>query len=187
MQSLEFIEKTISDFSIKRIAILFLLLALGVIATVSYELTTSTFRLDKFLKASELLVELEPLISSKNELVRDSAEEIIEQVQAILLQEQNSNIGLTTEEQRWALVILMSVPWILFSLAGIYEAFAKEPDWAYGVIGCWAIAFLFGWASFYIPTEIHWFYRYIVIPILSYGVLTTFFYSIADNDEGDGT
>lgn len=187
MQSLEFIEKTISDFSIKRIAILFVMLALGVIALVSYELTTSTFRLDKLLKVSELLVELEPLLSSENEFVSSSAQEIVEQVQEIILNEQNTNIGLTSDEQRRALVILMSVPWLLFSLTGFYEAWKKEPDWGYGVIGCFVLAFLFGWASYYIPTDIHWFYRYIVIPILSYGVLATIFYSIADDDEENGT
>lgn len=187
MHILDFIDKTITEFSAKRIAILFGILALGVIAIVSYELTTSKFRLDKYQQAAELLVTLGPLLESSSESVRLSAQEMAEDVKAILLKEINTQSGLSAEEHRKALVLLMSLPWVIFSLSGIVELFQGAKDWAYGVLGCLFLAFFFGFASYYVPPDLHWFYRYLVIPFLTYGVTLSIFYILSGDDEEKST
>lgn len=183
MQIIDFIDKTITEFSAKRVAILFGVLALGVIAIVSYELTTSQFRLEKYQKASELLATLGPLLESSNESVRLSAQEMATDVKAMLLKEITAQSGLNPDEHRKALVILMSVPWIIFSFVGIVGLFQGVKDWAYSLLGCLFLAFVFGFASYYVPPNLHWFYRYLVIPFLTYGVTLSIFYALSDDDE----
>ena len=183
MQILDFIDKTITEFSGKRVAILFGILALGVIAIVSYELTTSKFRLDKYQQAAELLSTLGPLLDSSNESVRLSAQEMTEDVKAILLEGISTQSGLSPEEHRRALVLLMSMPWIIFSLIGIVELFQGVKDWAHSLLGCLFLAFVFGFASYYVPPDLHWFYRYLVIPFLTYGVTLSAFYVLSNDDE----
>ncbi|SFX42114.1 hypothetical protein [Marinospirillum alkaliphilum] len=183
MQILEFLEKTISELSAKRVAVICATLAVGIIGIVSYELATSTFRLDKYQKAADLLSSLEPLLESRNETVRSSAQEMAANVKSIMLNEPGESFGLTSDQHRIALVILMSVPWIILSFVGIIEKFKGDPDWAYGLVGCLFLAFLFGFASYYVPSDLHWFYRYVAIPFVTYAVALSLFYAVSDDDE----
>lgn len=58
----------------------------------------------------------------------------------------------------------------------------QEPDWQYGLFGCLFLAAVLGGVGYVLPTDILWFYRYLVIPLVVYSALLGLFY-VAGDDE----
>lgn len=161
------------------LAVVFLFL-IGMV--VVYEIQTSQFQLTRLSRVTELLTELEPLTQADSpeiqRLARSAAAELA------LAMERDSEVGSTPIDPRILLAILLSAPWAILSLVGFGEAVQGVSDWYYGTLGCLLIGGVFGVIGYAIPVDIHWFYRYVCLPILLTGTTLFTFWAIG-NAEGD--
>jgi hypothetical protein len=158
-----------------------IVLLLGILAVVSFEIQTSQFELDKLSKSADLLIKVEPLTRSKDENIKKLSDLVIFELSEILT-EKKSDSQLSIEPAI-LLALLLGLPWVAMSFVGIGEAFQGESDWYYGTIGALTIGFIFGFIGYLIPTNIHWFYRYVVMPIIITGTTLFLFYKLGDKDE----
>lgn len=152
-------------------------------AVVSFEIHTSQFELEKLTKAADLLVKVEPLTKSESDSVKKLSDLVIQELNEILSEEKPSSE--LPFEPPVLLSLLLGLPWVAMSLIGIGEAFQGESDWYYGTIDTLIIGGIFAFIGYSIPTDIHWFYRYVVMPIVITGATMFLFYMVGDDDESN--
>ena len=99
-----------------------------------------------------------------------------------MLAETQGTAALSPGGHRIALALIVGLPWLVLSVVGLVEAVRRNPDWQYGFFGCLALAILLGGVSFGIPTDVHWFYRYVVFPLAIYSALLGFFFVAGEED-----
>lgn len=153
------------------------------LALIIFLIETGDTELETYAKAAVVLKNLEDLASSNNQDVVSASETIAGQVKDIVASAADTDRLLSEGGHRTALALVMGLPWAAFSLVGIVEGIRREPDWEYGFLGCLALAALLGIGAYAIPTDIHWFYRYLLIPIGVHLLLGVFF--VACDDEAD--
>jgi len=181
MSEISEIIKTVTSLTAKKAAVLGVLMLFLIGAVVSFEIHTSQFQLDKLSRISAVLKGLAPLVSSDSKEVSTVAKKLVSELNLVL--EQESVADPTPTDPRVLLVLLLSSPWLILALVGVGEALEGESDWYYGVAGCLFIGLMLGLLGYSVPTEIHWFYRYVCIPIFLTGVLLFIFYAIGDDKD----
>lgn len=184
---LELISKFASNLNRRSLAAIAIAVAFAILVTVAHEIFTSRLALDKYASAASLLRDLDFLTRSENEAVSSSANQILREVESIVKGAAEEHQRLSPTQHRIALAFVMGFPWVALSLVGVVEAFRHEPDWEYAVFGCLFLGLLIGSTAYFIPPSMHWFYRYIFIPVLTYSVMLSVFYAVADDDNKDGT
>ena len=157
---------------------------LGLVVAI-YLIETADTELERYAKAAAVLKDLEGVMTaSGNPDVISASETIAERVTDIVAEATETDESLSDGWHRAILALVMGLPWAVFSMVGVVEGTRRESDWEYGLFGCIALAVLLGGAGYAVPPEIHWFYRYLLMPIAAYGVLGGVFLA-AGNDEAD--
>ena len=154
---------------------------------VAYAWWAPLFELEKYrkgVKGVEILRDVnEIMLSSEDPELRALSLEITDRVRR-LLEVVKSESMLSDFDERFAVALIMAVPWAVFSLAGVVEALRREPDWEYGLFGCLAISAVLGIGSYYlVPTDIADLHRYLVIPFFFHSGLATIFYIVGNLEE----
>lgn len=165
----------------RKLVIVLVLALAGGVGVVVYEIETSNFAMAKYAKAAAVLKDLEASSASTNEGIAAAANLIVERV-GELLEETGADPGLSESGHRIALAMTVGLPWLVFAVTGVVEAVRREPDWQYGLFGCLALAVLLGGVAYSIPTQVHWFYRYVVFPFVVYSGLLGLFFAAGDED-----
>ena len=99
---------------------------------VAYEIETAHLALNKYGKATDILKDVDALMSSSNDPTIVSALEIIAaNIQNILAETGEIDRSLTTTQHRVALMLILGLPWAVLSILGIREGIRREPDWQY--------------------------------------------------------
>ena len=166
----------------RQMVVLLVVMALTLGGVVVYEIQTSNFQLQKYATATMVLKDLDILASSDNVGIASSADAIVKRISEILA-ETHADPSLSQSQHRIALALTLGLPWVVFSVAGIVEALRREPDWHYGFFGCLFLAVVLGSVGYMIPTDIHWFYRYLVVPVVVIAALLGLFYVAGEDDE----
>lgn len=142
------------------------LLGLGVAV---YLIETADTELEQHARAAAILKDLEVVMTaSENPDVVSAAATIARRVKEIVAEATEANGSLSEEGHRVVLALIMGLPWAVLSLIGIVEGVRRESDWEYSLFGPLALAALFSAVAYAIPVEIHWFYRYVLIPVAVY-------------------
>ena len=79
--------------------------------------------------------------------------------------------------------MIMGLPWLLLSIIGVVEGVRRVEDWQYGLFGFMALAALFGGVAYMVPTDVHWFYRYVLFPLATYSVLVALLFMVGNDDD----
>ena len=148
---------------------------------VAYEIETANFALEKYARAAAILKDLDAVSSSTNEGIAAATDLVAERV-GELLATARADPSLNENQHRVALALIASLPWLVLSAIGVLEAVRRVPDWQYGLFGCLALAALLGSVGYYIPTDVHWLYRYVVFPLVTYSALLGLFFAVGDED-----
>ena len=141
----------------------------------------ANFALERYAKAAEILKDVESTSRSMNEDIASASELVAARV-GELLGERRAAPALSASRHRVALALIVGLPWLVMSVVGVVEAVHREPDWQYGLFGCLALAILLGGVGYAVPTEVHWFYRYLVFPLVRYSALLVLFFVAGDAD-----
>ena len=168
-------------FTTTKLLIILVLAVVGGLAVVVYEIETANFALEKYARAAAVLKDLDAVSSSTNEGVAAAADLVTDRVGELLAMAR-ADPSLTENQHRLALALIASLPWLILSIIGVVEAVRREPDWQYGWFGCLALATLLGGVGYHIPTDVHWFYRYVFFPLATYSALIGLFFAVGDED-----
>ena len=155
---------------------------IGVLAVVIFEIQTANFALEKYARATAILKDLDGLSSSEDARIAPLADSLVDRV-ATILSETQANPSLSATGHRLALVMIMGLPWLILSTIGVVEAVRRVEDWQYGLFGFLALAALFGGVAYMVPTDVHWFYRYLLLPLATYSVVVTSLIVIGNDDD----
>ena len=150
---------------------------LGVVA---FEIQTANFVLEKYARSTAILMDLDALSSSDDPRIGPLADSLVEGIENILSEHQ-ADPSLSDTQHRIALAMIMGLPWLVLSIIGIVEGVRRVADWQYGLFGCLALAALLGGTAYMVPTGLHWFYRYVLLPLATYSVLVGLLYMISDD------
>ena len=173
---------TQGPFTTKKLLIILAITVLAGLSVVSYEIQTANFTLDKYAQATAILKDIDALSSSQDTSIAVLADAMVVSIEEIL-SETEADPSLSEFQHRLALTLIIGLPWLLLSIIGIVEGVRRVPDWQYGLFGCLTLAALLGGIAYTIPTDIHWFYRYILIPLATYSFLVALFYAAGDDDD----
>ena len=177
---------TRGPFTARKLVVVLVLAVTGGLGVVVYEIETASFALDKYGRVATMLKDLESTSRSTNESIASSTALIADELEE-LLAGTGAPSALSVREHRIALALIVGLPWLVLSIVGIVEGVRREPDWQYGFFGCFALAVLLGAVAYVIPTEVHWFYRYVVFPFAVYSGLVGLFYAAGKEDvESEG-
>lgn len=174
---------TRGPITIKTLAVMLVVGVAAGLGVVGYEIETANFALEKYARAAGVLKDLDAVSSSKDSRIGSAADVIVGRVEDILA-ETRPDPSLSESQHRMALALILGLPWAVLSIAGIVEAVRREPDWQYGLFGCLFLAALLGSVAYYVPTDIHWFYRYLLIPLVVYSALLGMLF-VAGDDEAE--
>ena len=82
----QFVEKFVTDFSWKRLAIFFSFLGLVVLTFILYEWQTASNELNRYERATSILLQIEPLLDSKNSVVVETSKELVDNLKLVIKQ-----------------------------------------------------------------------------------------------------
>ena len=172
---------TRGPLTVTKLVVILVVVVAAAGGVVAYEIQTANFELDKYAKTATLLKDLDALSLSENSSIATTADIIVGRV-ARILEEHQADRSLSEGQHRVALALILGLPWAVLSMTGIFEGIRKEPDWYYGLFGCLFLASVLGSIGYYLPTDIHWFYRYVVIPLVILTTLLGLLYVAGDDD-----
>jgi hypothetical protein len=154
----DWIEKFVTDFSWKRLVLLFLLILLVTAAFIIYESLTSSFQLAKYERTVQLLIDLEKLSETDDDVV----EGIKDNISYGLYQTTSQvNIGMVLEApnaRRILQALVAASIWIIVVLATIPGTLRGEKKSRDLMLGCGVIGILVAVGAILIPpTWPRWF------------------------------
>lgn len=179
MNFLEFLDRTIIDPSPRRLVIVLSTLLICILLAISYEITTASLTIEKHSKSINILKDLDTLISSKNKEISETSKVILSNIQKDLITKPQEN----SDNSRLVLPLIMAIPWLIAAIFSIIEARKKQPDWEYGLLGCVVLTAIFGGTSYFVPTDLHWFFRYICIPLFTFTIVGITFYKLGNDKQ----
>ncbi len=157
----QFLEKFVTDFSWKRLALFFSFLSLVIFVVVAYEWYTSSYELTKYKAAVEILKELEPLIKSEHMEISEPAKSISSNILKAVQNQGIANAVELTFSPRISQAIFAGLPWLLFLLlylpSAVKEGQGEAVNATIGFAIFCAIAAVVGAA---IPTDLNNWIRY---------------------------
>ncbi len=112
----QFIEKFVTDFSWRRLTIVFSILSILTAAFFLYEWQTSTNELARYERSTQVLKELNALINSENEEINESAKIINSRIQEVVKKDDiTSKLELSVSSE-FAQIFFAILPWLLIAL-----------------------------------------------------------------------
>lgn len=172
---------TRGPFTRRKLALTLIVAVVAGLGVTMYEIETASFALEKYAKAASILKDLDAVSSSKNSDVVAVAAVTTDRLREILA-ESHADRSLSDAEHRVALALILGLPWVVLSVIGVVEGVRREPDWQYGLVGCLFLAAILGGVGYWLPTDLHWFYRYLVTPLVIYLSLLGLFYAAGTDD-----
>ena len=173
---------TRGPFTAKKLGVVLALAIAGGVAVVVYEIQTANFALYKYARAAAILKDLEEASTSTNVGIASAAGVVADRV-GELLAETGADPSLSETDHRVALALIVGLPCLVMSIVGVVEGLRREPDWQYGLFGCLALALVLGGVAFGVPTEMPWFYRYVLFPLAVYAGLVALFLTAEGEDD----
>ncbi len=158
----QFVEKFITDFSWKRLAIFFSFLGLLVLTFVLYEWQTSSYELSRYEKATSILLQIEPLLDSKNSDVVEASKKLVINLTSVIEKKDifsNLEISISPKVSQ---IFFGLLPWIIIVIILIPSEVVKgNKNDAANMFGGFAIVIFFlGLLISFIPVEWNNWIRY---------------------------
>jgi hypothetical protein len=149
----QFIEKFVTDFSWRRLTIVFSFISIIAASFVLYEWQTSAYELARYERSTLVLKELDSLISSENREIRESAKIINSKIQEVVRKEDiTSKLELSVSPE-FAQIFFAILPWLLIALILIPNAFKNKEEPVNMLIGFIMFIFIVGFLAYFIPTD----------------------------------
>ena len=124
----QFIEKFVTDFSWRRLTIVFSFLSIIAASFFLYEWQTSTNELARYERSTQVLKELNTLISSENGEISESAKIINSRIQEVVRKDDiTSKLELAVSPE-FAQIFFAILPWLLIALILIPSAFKNKDE-----------------------------------------------------------
>jgi predicted PurR-regulated permease PerM len=150
----QFLEKFVTDFSWKRLALFLSFLSLIVFVVVAYEWYTSSYELTKYQTAVAILKELEPLVKSGSMEISEPAKHISSNILEAVQNRGIANAVELTFSPRTSQAIFAGLPWLLFLFLFVPSLIKKEKEDVYnGIIGCVFFGFIAAGIAALVPTD----------------------------------
>ena len=165
----QFIEKFVTDFSWKRLTIFFSFLGLLVITFILYEWQTASNELNRYERATNILLKIEPLLNSNNSDMVAISKELVTNLRLVVKQKDIfSNIELSVNPII-SQVFLGLLPWIIMFIIIIPSEIDKDKSEASNMIGgFFVIIFFIGLLISFIPTEWSNWLRYGAVQLFNF-------------------
>lgn len=149
----QFIEKFVTDFSWRRLTIVFSFLSIIAASFFLYEWQTSTNELARYERSTQVLKELDVLISSGNEEISESAKIINSRLQEVVRKDDiTSKLELSVSPE-FAQIFFAILPWLLMALILIPNAFKNNDEPLNMLLGFIMFVFFVGFLAYFIPTD----------------------------------
>jgi len=173
----DWIEKFITDFSWKRLVLLILLILFVTASFMIYESLTSSFQLAKYERTVQLLIEMEKLSESDDDMVKSIKDNIAHGLHQAT---SKVNIGMVFEApnaRRILQALVASSIWIIVILANIPGTLRGEEKSLDLMLGCCVIGIFVAVGAILIPpTWPRWISVGLYPVIINVGILTIAYY-----------
>ncbi|ABV67582.1 hypothetical protein Abu_1326 [Aliarcobacter butzleri RM4018] len=157
----QFVEKFVTDFSWKRLAIFFSFLGLVVLTFILYEWQTASNELNRYERATSILLQIEPLLDSKNSVVVETSKELVANLKLVIKQKDIFSSLEVSINPIISQIFFGLLPWIIIVIILIPSEIVKDKREAMNMIGGFFILLLFlGILISFIPIEWNNWLRY---------------------------
>lgn len=157
----QFVDKFVTDFSWKRLAIFFSFLGLVVLTFILYEWQTASNELSRYERATNILLKIEPLLKSKNSDIVETSKELVSNLKMVIEQKDIfSNLEVSVNPLV-SQIFFGLLPWVIIVIISIPSEIAKNKSEAINmIIGFFIVIFFIGVLISFIPIEWNDWLRY---------------------------
>ena len=157
---LQSFENLITALTLKKLVLFVIFILLLVVFFILYEWQTSTIELTRYERSTQILKDIDLLISSENEEISNSAKDINRRLQSVISKEYIISYLERLTSPRWVQVFFAILPWIIIAIILVSTAVKKGEESRHMAIGYLIIILLIGSITYFIPPDWNKFFRY---------------------------